>query len=144
MKRSVIILLFSVFTWSNLSAQEEDRILGKWINEDRTHIIEVLKRNNLYVGKLVFIAAENSKLMLDTENDDEALKNRRILGSEVWTGFEYLEDKNMWKNGAIYNYKTGNSYNGKIQVEGNKLKLTGFYGFFFFLAKTQDWSRVSK
>jgi uncharacterized protein (DUF2147 family) len=137
-------MLFTLFTLTSLMAQEADRLLGRWSNEDKTQIVEVLKRNNVYLGKLVYINAENAKLMLDTENDEETLRNRRLLGSEVWTEFEYLEDKDMWKSGVIYNYKTGNSYNGKIQVEGNQLKLTGFYGFFFFLAKTQNWTRVSK
>jgi uncharacterized protein (DUF2147 family) len=144
MKRTAVIMLFTLFTLTSLMAQEADRLLGRWSNEDKTQIVEVLKRNNVYLGKLVYINAENAKLMLDTENDEETLRNRRLLGSEVWTEFEYLEDKDMWKSGVIYNYKTGNSYNGKIQVEGNQLKLTGFYGFFFFLAKTQNWTRVSK
>lgn len=144
MKEKIIILLFVIFSFATLHAQDENRILGKWSNEDKSQIIEVSKKKNTYVGKLIFINAENAKLMLDTENDDESKQQRRLLGAEVWLGFEYLADKNMWKNGEIYNYKTGNTYNGKIQVTGDELKLTGFYGFFFFLAKTQNWSRVSK
>lgn len=45
----------------------------------------------------------------------------------------------MWKYGEIYNYKNGNTYTGKIRIEGDELRLTGYYGFFFFLAKTQKW-----
>ena len=144
MKEKFTIILFLIFSLAKLNAQIENRILGKWTNEDKSQVIEVVKKNNAYIGKLTFIDAENAKLMLDSENDDESLRNRRLLGAEVWLNFEYLEDKDMWKNGSIYNYKTGNTYNGKIQVEGDELKLTGFYGFFFFLAKTQNWTRVSK
>ena len=134
------ITVFSQFAW----AQIESSINGKWTNEDQTQIVEVSKVNDYYVGTLIFIDAENAKLMLDTENDDESKRNRRILGSNVWTKFEFQEDKGFWKYGEIYDYKSGNTYNGKIQVEGDELKLTGHYGFYFFLAKTQKWSRVTK
>ena len=134
------ITVFGQFAW----AQIESSINGKWTNEDQTQIVEVSKVNDYYVGTLIFIDAENAKLMLDTENDDESKRNRRILGSNVWTKFEFQEDKGFWKYGEIYDYKSGNTYNGKIQVEGDELKLTGHYGFFFFLAKTQKWSRVTK
>ena len=117
MKEKFVILLLLALCFTKIQAQAEERILGKWTNEDKTQIIEVVKKNNVYVGKLVFINVENAKLMLDSKNDEEALRNRRLIGAEVWTNFEYLEDKDMWKYGTIYNYKTGNSYNGKIQIE---------------------------
>jgi uncharacterized protein (DUF2147 family) len=144
MKRKLVAILFILLSLSRLNAQEMDRLLGKWMNEDKTQIIEVVRKNNTYMGKLVFIDVPNSKLILDTENDDESLRKRRVLGSLVWKEFEYQEDKDMWKYGSIYNYKSGNTYNGKIHVEEDQLNLTGFYGFLFFLAKTQNWSRVIK
>lgn len=125
-------------------AQDEQQILGKWTNEDHSQIIQVVKKNNVYVGKLISINVENAHMLLDSENEDDTKKSRRLLGAEVWTGFSYIPESNSWKFGEIYNYKTGNVYNGKITVEGNELKLTGHYGFFFFLAKTQKWTRVTE
>lgn len=144
MKGKLIITIGLLLSLGFLYAQDADKLLGKWTNEDKSQIVEVVKKNKLYIGKLIYVDEENSKLMLDTENEDETLRNRRLIGAEVWTSFEYLEDKDMWKYGEIYNYKTGNSYTGKIQIDQNQLKLTGFYGFFFFLAKTHIWTRVSK
>lgn len=144
MKKIITYFLSLVLFGNCLTAQVEKDILGKWTNADQTEVVEVTKVDNYYVGTLVNLKVENAKLLLDSENDDETKRNRRLLGAKVWTKFEYLADKNFWKYGEIYNYKNGNTYNGKIQVEGNELKLTGHYGFFFFLAKTQKWTRVTK
>ena len=144
MKKTIILILPLLLFVNFLSAQDEKLLIGKWTNEDKSQIVEVSKIENFYVGTLVDIQAENAHLLLDTENDDETKQNRRLIGAKVWTKFEYLDEKGFWKYGEIYNYKTGNTYNGKIQLDGDELKLTGHYGFFFFLAKTQKWTRISK
>ena len=142
MKFKVVSFFVLMFSFFSCFAQTAVSIIGKWTNEDKTQIIQVYKKDNFYVGKLVGIDAENANLMLDSENKEEQLRKRKLIGADVWLNFEYQEDKQMWKNGEIYNYKTGNSYTGKIQIEGPELRLTGYYGFCFFLAKTQKWIRI--
>lgn len=138
----IIFLLFiSVKAFAN---PQDKAILGNWVNEDSTQIVNIYKQNKHYFAKLVYLNDENAPILLDIENNDESLRKRKVLNAVVWSDFEYLADKNMWKFGSIYNYKTGNSYKGKIQIEDKVLKLTGYYGFFFFLAKTQKWYKVSK
>jgi uncharacterized protein (DUF2147 family) len=140
-----LLLFIPILSIQTLAlAQDGQLILGKWTNEDHSQIVQVVKKNNVYLGKLVSINVENAHMLLDAENEDDTKKSRRLLGAEVWTGFSYIPESNSWKYGEIYNYKTGNIYNGKITVEGNELKLTGHYGFFFFLAKTQKWTRVTE
>lgn len=138
MKCKLQIILFGLLLIANAYAQQNE-ILGKWTNEDSTQTVQFYKSGKLYNAKLVYFSNENADILLDTENTDEDLRKRRVLNATVWTGFEYLPDKKMWKYGEIYNYKNGNTYTGKIRIEGNELRLTGYYGFFFFLAKTQKW-----
>lgn len=133
--------LFSLLVAQLIIAQQEQRILGQWISEDSTQIVQIEQQDSFYIGKLVHLAIENSQYLLDVENDNEQLRTRKLIGASVWTDFIYLTDKDQWKYGTIYNYKNGNTYNGKIQIDGDVLKLTGHYGFFFFLAKTQKWYR---
>ncbi len=140
------LFIFITILSSNhaIGQNNANAILGKWHNEDSTQVVEFKKEGNIYNARLVYLAKENADYILDVNNDDEKLKHRKILGVKVWTGFEYLEDKDSWRYGEIYNYTNGNIYTGKIQIEENVLKLTGYYGFFFFLAKTQKWYSTKK
>lgn len=134
-----IIFIFFILAIMFSAKSQENKILGKWINEDSTQVVRFFKEGNLYSAKLIYFNDENADILLDTENEDENLRKRRVLNATVWKGFEYLPDKEMWKYGEIYNFKNGNTYTGKVKIEGNELRLTGYYGFFFFLAKTQKW-----
>ena len=90
------------------------------------------------------LKGDNSGSLLDLENPEIGKKSSTLIGLDVWIDFVYNEARHNWVDGKIYNFKNGNSYNGKIQIDEDALKLTGHYGFFFFLAKTQDWTRVHK
>jgi len=143
-KQYLLIVALSLFSNFLFSQENANSILGQWHNEDSTQVVEFVKNGDVYNAKLVFIDKENAEYILDINNDDENLKHKKVLGSYVWTNFTYSADKEQWRDGSIYNYTNGNVYTGKIQIEGNELRLTGYYGFFFFLAKTQKWYSVKK
>lgn len=140
--KKLLILFSALLFLSKVFCQTSEAVLGKWTNEEKTQIVEVYKKDNAYFAKLVKLNDTEAKYQFDVNNDDPNLKNRKLIGLDLWTNFTYDAYREQWKDGRIYNFKNGNSYNGKIQVEGNELKLTGHYGFFFFLAKTQKWTRV--
>lgn len=129
---------------STLHAQDPGRILGSWTNEDSSQVIKIEKLGDVYVGQLVELRGTTNNMVLDTENPDVEKRNRKLLGSDVWLNFVYDNDRDYWKDGEIYNFKNGNTYNGKIRVAGDELTLTGHYGFFFFLSKNQDWIRIKQ
>lgn len=142
MKRLSSILIIMIFFLLSSFGQSENMILGEWTNKDSSQVVRVDKQGDFFVGKLISLQGELQEDLLDRENKDEDKQMRKLLGIDVWLNFSYDEDKDMWKYGEIYNFKNGNTYNGKITVEGDELKLTGHYGFFFFLAKTQNWTRI--
>ena len=144
MKKFYSIISLSLISLSFLHSQQAEDILGLWVNEDSTQIVQVMKQGNVFVGKLTNLNGHDSGSLLDLENPEIGKKSSTLIGSDVWIDFVYHEARRCWVDGKIYNFKNGNSYNGKIQIDGNALKLTGHYGFFFFLAKTQDWMRVHK
>ncbi|MFT4969493.1 MAG: hypothetical protein ACI9O4_001240 [Chitinophagales bacterium] len=136
------ILIVLILPLQILLAQDENKIMGKWTNEDQTQVIHVEKKGEVFVGQLAEYMNGDAEVLLDVENKDEEKKKRNILGEDVWLNFVFDPTREIWISGDIYNFKNGNTYNGKIQVEEDELKLTGHYGFFFFLAKTQKWTRV--
>tara|TARA_B110000444_G_scaffold246650_1_gene268410 strand:+ start:287 stop:721 length:435 start_codon:yes stop_codon:yes gene_type:complete len=144
MKKVYSIISLSLISLSLVYGQEAEDILGLWANEDSTQIVQVMKQGNVFVGKLTNLKGDNSGSLLDLENPEIGKKSSTLIGLDVWIDFVYNEARHNWVDGKIYNFKNGNSYNGKIQIDEDALKLTGHYGFFFFLAKTQDWTRVHK
>jgi|TARA_B110000483_G_scaffold80377_1_gene99978 uncharacterized protein (DUF2147 family) len=144
MKKFYSIISLSLISLSLVYGQEAEDILGLWANEDSTQIVQVMKQGNVFVGKLTNLKGDNSGSLLDLENPEIGKKSSTLIGLDVWIDFVYNEARHNWVDGKIYNFKNGNSYNGKIQIDEDALKLTGHYGFFFFLAKTQDWTRVHK
>ncbi len=144
MKKFYSIISLSLISLSLLYSQQAEDILGLWANEDSTQIVQVIKQGDVFVGKLTNLNGYNPGSLLDLENPESGKKSSTLIGLDVWIDFVYHEARHNWVDGKIYNFKNGNSYNGKIQIEEDALKLTGHYGFFFFLAKTQDWTRVQK
>ena len=141
MLRFTFLIIISLFAGA-LLGQDADRVLGAWINTDSSQVIQVERRGEVYAGKLIELKGESNKLLQDVENPDMEKWNRNLVGADIWLQFVYDVDKDYWKEGKIYNFKNGNTYNGKIRVVGDELTLTGHYGFFFFLSKNQEWLRV--
>jgi uncharacterized protein (DUF2147 family) len=57
--------------------------------------------------------------------------------------FEYKVGRDKWKSGEIYNYKNGNTYNGKMRInsQGN-LEVHGYWWFLSFLGSTKTYTKV--
>ncbi|MGB1247308.1 MAG: DUF2147 domain-containing protein [Chitinophagales bacterium] len=128
-------------------AQSSTDIIGMWQNEDGNQQIEIYQQeDNLFYARLIWLkdnVSPYNQSAYDVENNEKSLQSRLLIDIDVLIGFEYLEEKHLWKNGKIYNFKNGNSYNGKIQIKEGELHLTGFYGILFFLGKTQKWTRYT-
>lgn len=123
-----------------MAFSQENSFVGKWVNEDTTQVIEIYKKNDHYFGKLIEIN-NAKKIIYDSENKDENLKNRKLIGIDVLLNFEFADNK--LKNGEIYNINNGNTYNGKLQLKEDELILTGYFGVLFFLGKTQKWYKFN-
>ncbi len=142
MKNTATLLLIAFSIFNLLFAQLPNRILGLWENEDRTIQVKVSLKNNYYQAIIYSINGSTSSKQVDSENKNKSLKSRTLIGVPVWMNFVYSPDRNHWSSGEIYNINSGHIYNGKIRVKDDELLLTGYYGIFFFLAKTQKWHRV--
>jgi len=139
--------LFLIFSIINVFSQDADKILGKWKNEKEEHIIEIYKSNDIYYGRVIWLKDSNKgkgNERVDIKNPNTALENRKIIGIDYLLSFAYFTDRDVWKNGSIYNYETGNTYEGKISLNSKgELELTGYYGILWFLGRTKTYLKAN-
>ena len=126
------------------SQQISDDICGIWLEEKKESHIEIYKINDVYYGKIVWLANptnDDGSIKLDKENPDSKLKNRNILGLEIIKNLEFIGSNN-WGNGQIYDARTGKTYELNARLKSKDiLLLRGFLGF-SLIGKTTSWSRV--
>ncbi len=142
MKKIVVITFLSILLISSNVFANSDAILGDWYTAEGTSIINIFKCGDNYCGKIVWLKnpkTEDGLDKIDAKNPDEKLKNRKLMGLEILTGFKYKND-NKWEDGKIYDPKNGKTYSCKMTLEGNELKIRGFIGIPLF-GRTTVWTR---
>ncbi len=142
----MLLLFLGFYALSGIS-QEADNILGIWWNEEKTSKIKVEKKDGKYIGTVVYMIPEkyeNGKPPLDDKNPDESLQSRSIVGIQILNGFEYNAKDKEWKNGTIYDPKSGKTYDCYAWFEGEDLlKLKGFVMGMRWLGKSSEWYRTT-
>lgn len=146
MKKFVILFLLGIYSLASI-AQEADKIVGVWWNEEKTSKIEVKKQDGKYIGTIIYMIPEkyeNGEPPKDDENPDEALRNRSIVGLQILSGFEYNTKDKEWKEGTIYDPKSGKTYDCYGWLESDDLlKLKGFVAGIRWLGKSSEWYRTT-
>ena len=120
----------------------QDEILGKWKTQDQEAIVKIYKApNGKYQGKIVWLKKpndKNGKPFTDSENPDENLKSKPLLGLTMLKSFEYASKE--WKGGTIYDPTDGKTYKAKLWLsDTNTLEVRGYWGFFY---QTEKWTRI--
>ena len=146
MKKIVIVLVLIIYSLAGI-AQEADKIVGVWWNDEKTTKIEVKKVDRKYIGTIVYMIPEkyeNGQPPKDDKNPNEALRNRSLIGLQILKGFEYDAKKKEWKDGTIYDPKSGNTYDCYAWLEHDDLlKLKGFVAGIRLLGRSSEWYRTT-
>ncbi|MBO9702106.1 MAG: DUF2147 domain-containing protein [Sporocytophaga sp.] len=120
-----------------------DDIIGTWIEAKDDNKMEIFKSGNEYQAKLLFskaaLEADGKTFKKDIKNNDPKLRSRSLEGIVYITKLRF--NKGAYVDGKMYDFTSGNFYDCKITVSGNKLNLRGFMGF-EFLGKTIEFNRV--
>lgn len=137
------LLYFSFGAFADDHVKADD-ILGYWLTEEKTGVIHIQKdKDNTYFGEIVWIKDIHTgkvKERFDTENPEEKLRKRPILGMKNTWGFKFDGD-DEWSGGSIYDPKTGKTYSAKMELDdNNELELRGYVGVPLF-GKTTEWTR---
>lgn len=146
MKKLVVLIFLGLYAFASV-AQEADKILGIWWNDEKTTKIEVKKVAGKYIGTIVYMIPEkyeNGQPPKDDKNPDEQLQNRSLIGLQILNGFVYDAKKKEWKEGTIYDPKSGNTYDCYAWLENDELlKLKGFVAGIRWLGRSSEWYKTS-
>jgi len=139
MKLIYIPFLFLIISF-NVAGQTS--ILGKWktiddeTNEARS-IVEIFEKNGKYYGKVIKLFRQPNEdqdpICEECAPEDERYK-KKIIGMEILK--EMVKSGSEYSEGSILDPKNGKIYRCKIWLEGNNLKLRGYWGPFY---RTQTW-----
>lgn len=129
---------------------------GVWLTEAKTAHVEIYRcadpKRGPVCGKVVWLKeainpdqtpAKSVDDVRDVLNENPALRGRKMLGLELFSGFTKSPDeKDVWSEGEIYNAEDGKIYNARITLlDANTLRLRGYVGIPLF-GKTQVWTRM--
>ena len=128
-------------------AVEGADILGEWVTEDGDCRVEIVKKGDRYFGKIAAIKPPNylpdeisgmdGKPRLDSDNQDESLRSRPLVGIELMKDFRFGNDK--WIGGKIYDPKNGKTYDCEMSLAGDgRLHVRGYVGVSLF-GRTTVW-----
>jgi len=133
-----------------------DDILGVWetahddINWSR---IEIYREDDRYYGRIVFlnspiypddgIDGPPGEPRMDLNNPDESLRNRPAMGMELMRDFRHDDGDGKWKDGRIYDPKSGNEYRCKLTLkDADTLEVFGYKKVGFVkLGRNTSWTR---
>ena len=120
-------------------------VLGKWktiddeTNEPRS-IVEILERDGKVFGKIVKLfrkpGEDQDPVCDECEHADPRYK-KKVIGMEIMR--EMVLADGEYAGGDILDPNNGKVYRCRIWVEGNDLKVRGYWGPFY---RTQTWQKA--
>jgi len=127
-------ILLSIF----INAQTADDIIGTYMTDKNEGMVEVVKRDGKYFGKLLWTKTIGK---LDENNPDLKQRTEKLAGKEILKSFSF-DGKEEWNNGTIYDPKNGKTYNCKITRDTNgNLFVRGYIGI-SLIGRTTTWIKV--
>ncbi len=139
--RFIYTLTFALFAIAT-SAIGQNTITGKWKTiDDETNqpksIVEIFEKGGKFYGKIVKLfratGEDQDPVCNECDSEDERYK-KKIIGMEILKDMKQVNDE--YSEGTILDPNNGKIYRCKIWLEGNNLKLRGYWGPFY---RTQTW-----
>jgi len=121
------------------SESSADAICGTFWSPEKDGKIIMYEKQGKYFGKSIW----GTKPGKDVKNPNQALRSREVIGLEFLYGFVYDEKEKEYKNGKIYDPRSGKTYDCKMWLEkDNHLRVRGFIGF-SLLGMTVIFERIN-
>jgi len=130
----VVLIIASV----RASAQNVP-FLGDW-QEPGGSVVRIERCGSNLCMK-ISILSSTAPSTTDTHNPDASLRDRSLCNLQIGRGF-HMDGATHASGGQLYDPKSGNTYHGKMTVEGDMLNLRGYVGVSLF-GRTEVWRRVS-
>ena len=129
MKKFLLITAFCsfpVFSGENYPLKDT-----YWLAEES--IISIRECDARLCGVMEHIFTEEGEdpfTILDTNNPEEGLRTRPLIGIKLLDSFDSLPKKGIYRDGLIYDPRSGKSYKGKLSlIDEFTLKVEGCIAF---------------
>jgi uncharacterized protein (DUF2147 family) len=135
-------MLMGLFLVTASSAHADPTAVeGTWLSGDGDGLIEVRVVGSEISATILGPAVENpERAKTDLQNPDPELRDRELIGLELFQGFQYDGD-GEWSGGSIYDPNSGKTYRCNLKLtDHNTLKVRGFIGI-SLLGRTETWIR---
>ena len=145
MKKIVMFLLLSCFAIAGM-AQEANKVAGIWWNDVKEIKLKIELKDGKYIGTIIYMIPEkyiDGKSPKDDNNPEEKLRDRPLVGLQILSGLEYDAKKKEWKDGTIYDPKSGNTYSCYAWLGSEDvLKTKGCVAGIRLLGRSTEWYRA--
>lgn len=136
------ILLTVAFFMASMVGLHAQDVTGKWKTiDDETgepkSIVEIYQKNGKYFGKIVKLFREPNQdpdPICDECPQDDPRYKKKVIGMEIIKDLEKSGEE--YAGGTVLKPDEGKIYKCKIWLEEGKLKIRGYWGFFY---RTQTW-----
>lgn len=146
---TVVVLAQLLFVTIAKAEEPANKILGKWISDEKNLIVEVYKLGNKYNAKILWFRPVDAKTKVvykthDVHNPDVNLRTRKIVGIDVVQNLVYNEDNHQWEDGLIYDATLGRQWSAYARLSAKQILIVKGYWHFKFLSKTLVFTRFDK
>lgn len=116
-------------------------IAGTWLSGDGDGLIEIRVDGAAIAARILGSPKpDRDRPETDTLNPDPTLRDRPLLGLNIFSGFTYDGD-GKWSGGFIYDPNSGKTYRGKLRlVDTNTIEVRGFIGI-SLIGRSETWTR---
>jgi len=148
-----LYIVTAILSFSCLLAGGANDVVGVWLTDCGECKIEIypVEDDSTYSGKIVWLKEplipegqpNEGRPKVDTENPDEELCGRPMIGLELLWGFVYNPDTDRWEHGRIYNAENGKTYYAFVELKDeDHLRLKGSLDKRGWLGKSTIWTRT--
>lgn len=117
---------------------------GYWLTEKKGVIVKLFScEGDRLCGQTVWMKRMTFKdgaPRLDAKNPDPALRDRHWCGITPITGLKPKGD-GEWGGGEVYDPKTGETFDFKLETRGDRVKVRGYLGV-PLLGKSETWTKA--
>lgn len=142
MRQTIALTIMFLVGFLAADAQE---IVGKWKTiDDETgkpkSIVEIFEKDGKVFGKVVKLfrgpEEDPDPVCDDCDEDDDRFK-KKVIGMEIIRSM--TKDGTEYAGGSILDPKNGKVYRCRLWLEGNDLKVRGYWGPIY---RTQTWQKA--
>ena len=132
---TIALLMYMSQSFGQTNTILADKITGQYWSPKKNAKMQVYAKGEKYFGKFIWLASPRK----DTKNPNETLRKRELVGVEFLTNFSYDDD--AYTGGKIYDPESGKTYDSKMSLNGDNLKVRGYIGISLF-GRTEIFERV--